>query len=73
MTLEQRTRLQSLLPAMRANARRAPTMNEYNRRFNECDELSQFLADDIPGGNVLAQVWIGVAEKAAALPELKGA
>jgi hypothetical protein len=65
MTPEQRTRLVALLPAMKTMARRKVSQNEYHRRFNECGELAQFLADDIPGCNELAQVWIGVAEKAA--------
>jgi hypothetical protein len=64
MTPEQRTRLQSLLPAMRANARRAPTMNEYNRRFNEVSELEEFIRrTDVTERQ--ARAWMAFAEKAA--------
>jgi hypothetical protein len=64
MTPEQRTRLSALLPAMRANARRAVSQNEYFRRFNQVEQLEEFMRGE---GVILeaAGIWIAIAEKAA--------
>lgn len=69
MTPEQRQRLCALLPAMRTNARRAVSQNEYNRRFHEIGNLEHFLSLDDLGiremGEMTAEVWLAIAEKAA--------
>jgi quinol monooxygenase YgiN len=81
MTDEQRNRLQALLPAMRVNARRARTQNEYHRRFNVIEALEDFMRAHAHGETSvysyqmlenpkpttidMAEEWISIAEKAA--------
>jgi hypothetical protein len=49
---------------MRANARRAVSQNEYNRRFNEVGELEEFIRrTDVTERQ--ARAWMAFAEKAA--------
>jgi len=43
MTADQEARLTALERQMRAIARRSVSMNDYNRRMNQCDDLRQFL------------------------------
>jgi hypothetical protein len=63
MTDEQRNRLQALLDPMRTMALRAPTQNEYHRRFNEVGRLVSFIAGSAT--DETAEEWISIAEKAA--------
>jgi hypothetical protein len=68
MTPEQRNRLQALLDPMRTMARRAPTQNEYHRRFNVIDELKELLASPATSPVCVGadgEAWLAIAEKAA--------
>ena len=67
MTPEQEAHLAQLERQMRSIARRCVSMNDYNRRMNQCDDLRQFLtvahygyaqADQPTVGE-----WIEIAEK----------
>jgi hypothetical protein len=54
---------------MKTMARRAPTQNDYNRRFNQIEHLEQFLGLGMRGVEIVglpdAEEWISIAEKAA--------
>lgn len=64
MTPEQRTRLEALLPAMRTNARRAPTQNGYSKRWHQIELISGILnRGKYSEGSV--EELIAIAEKAA--------
>lgn len=66
MTDEQRARLVAILPAMKIMARRAPTQNEYHRRFLQVEVLESFMRGARSGLGVdAADHWIAIAEKAA--------
>jgi hypothetical protein len=63
VTPEQRARFDDLVPKMLTMARRAPTQNEYRRRFNDVHALIDALAGR--GTAHTPEEWISIAEKAA--------
>jgi hypothetical protein len=65
VTPEQRNRLESLVYPMKVMARRAPTQNEYHRRFNVIEALEGFLRPGAVEYPLMAAHWVDVAEKAA--------
>jgi hypothetical protein len=68
VTEAQRSRLIALLPAMKTMARRAVTQNEYHRRFNQIDEVQEFLASPATSPVCVGadgEAWLAIAEKAA--------
>jgi len=66
MTADQEARLTALERQMRAIARRSVSMNDYNRRMNQCDDLRQFLVVAAHGyaHEHTVDEWIEIAEKA---------